>query len=147
MGGAWAPKPSGPAVAEDPGAAAAAAAAAPSSEKTAEDALGEADVEHIAEIEALEDVFLAEFLPEDLGAELVVLLLLFGIAQDRVGFADLLEFLLRLLLVTLGFVRMVLQGQLAVGLLDFFGRGLAAHSQYLIVIHLRHGAVLTILRG
>ena len=47
------------------------------------------------------------FCLEGLGAELVVFLLLFGIAQDGVGFADLLKFLFGLFLVPFGFIGMV----------------------------------------
>ena len=78
---------------------------------------------------ALENVFLGEFLPEDLGAELVVFFAFFGIAQDGVGLADLLEFLFGELLIPFGFVGMVLHGQFAVGLLDVVGRGIPADSQ------------------
>ena len=114
---------------EGAAAAPAAAAASQPAEEAAEDTLGEAEIEHIIEISALENVFLGKFLPEDLGAELVVFFLLFGITQDGVGFADLLEFLFRLLLIPFGFVGMVFQGQLPVSLLEVVGRGIPAHSQ------------------
>lgn len=132
-GGGLAPEALRAAAAElvDPGAAAGAAAAAPSqaTEEAAEDALGEAEIKHIVEISALENIFLGKFLPEDLGAELVVFFAFIGIAQDRVGLTDLLEFLFRDLLIPFGLVGMVLQGQLAVGLLDCVGRGVPADFQ------------------
>ena len=121
------PKPLRAAVPEDPGAGLAAESASSPSpsrppEEAAPEALGEAEVEHFAEIGALEDIFLTESFPEALGAVLVILLPLFGIAQNRVGFADLLEFFFSKLLVPLGFVRVILHGQLAVSLLDFICR-------------------------
>ena len=152
MAGAVGSKTFRAAVPEDPGAGLAAETASSSSpshtpEEAAPEALGEAEVEHVAEIGALEDIFLAESFPEALGAVLVILLPLFGIAQHRVGFADLLEFFFSKLLVPLGFVRVIFHGQLAVSLLDFFCRGFPANTQYLIIIDLSHEGFLTFHEG
>jgi hypothetical protein len=54
-----------------------------------------------------------------------------------VGFVDLLEFLLRPLLV-LGDVRMVLPRELAEGLLDVVVRGIPRHAEGLIVVFELH---------
>ncbi len=127
----------GPAIPE--GAGSAPGPAAPlAPEDPAEDTFRGGVTKDIAEIATPEDVFLGEFLSKDLGAEFVVFLLLLGIAQDGVGFADLLKFLFGLFLVPLGFIGMVLHGQFPVSFFDVVGSGIPAHSQDFIIIILRH---------
>jgi hypothetical protein len=70
-------------------------------------------------------------------AEAVVGGALVGVAQDFVGFLGLLELLLGLGVVRIA-IRMVLHGQLAIGLLDLFFGGVAIHAQDLIVVALGH---------
>ena len=70
-------------------------------------------------------------------AKLVVTGLLVGVAQHVVGLGSLLELLLSLF-VTRVAIRVVLQGQLAVGLLQLFWRGIFAHAQHFIVVSLSH---------
>ena len=66
-------------------------------------------------------------------AVLVVLRLLVGVAQDLIGLADLLEPLLAGLVAGVQ-VRMILLGQLAVGLADLVVRGALLQAQDLVVI-------------
>ena len=71
------------------------------------------------------------FLP--IRVEFIVALALLWVAEDFVGFVDLLELFLGGLLV-LGHVGMVLAGQLAKGLLDLFVAGITRHSESGVVI-------------
>src|SRR5690606_30609715 len=66
-------------------------------------------------------------------AELIVLLPLLRVGQDRVRLPDLLEALRRARVVPVR-VRMVLLGELAIRPLDLVGRGTLRHAQDLIVI-------------
>src|SRR5439155_11731267 len=76
-------------------------------------------------------------------AEFIVALALLWVAEDFVGFVDLLELFLGGLLV-LGHVGMVLAGQLAKGFLDLFVAGITRHSEGGVVIFEfnRHGGGL-----
>ncbi len=65
-------------------------------------------------------------------AELVVGGALFGVRKDRVGLVDLLHAAFRVRL--LRHVRVVFARELAVGLLDLLGRGVARHAERLIVV-------------
>ena len=72
-------------------------------------------------------------------AELVVGLALARIGEHLVGLLGLLELLLGLLgVVTLVAVRVVLHGQLAVGLLDVFLGGVLRHAEDFVVVALCH---------
>ena len=72
--------------------------------------------------------------------ETVIGLAFLRIGKDFVGLADLLEFFLRLF-VALVFVRMVLQGEFAVGLFDFLLGDATADPQNLVVVLFRgHGS-------
>ena len=65
--------------------------------------------------------------------ELVVTLAFFGVVENLIGFADLFEFLSRFFVVGVA-VRVVLHGQLAVGLFNFVSaRGLADAEQLVII--------------
>ena len=70
-------------------------------------------------------------------AKLVVGRFFLGIAQGLVGFTDFLEFLLGLLVVGI-LVRMIFDGELAVGFFDFISGGTLADAQHLVVIALGH---------
>jgi hypothetical protein len=71
------------------------------------------------------------------GAERVVALALFGVAQDLVGFGDLLEAGGRVL--ALGDVRVVLARKTAVGGLDRLVRGVLGHTEDLVIVFVVHG--------
>ena len=64
---------------------------------------------------------------------MLILFPLFGVAEDFVGFADILELLLGGLIAGV-YVRMVFPGELAVGRLDLLVLGRPANPQYLIVV-------------
>ena len=66
-------------------------------------------------------------------AELVVHLTLLGVAQDVVGFLDVLEALLGGLVARIQ-IGMVLARELAVGLADFVRIGVARHAQRFVVV-------------
>ena len=87
----------------------------------------------VVQVEVPENILLAVALPEGIRPEAVVLLAFFLVAQDGIGFADLLEFLFRLLVSGIA-VRMEFHGELPVRFLDFlFGRALF-NAQRLVVI-------------
>ena len=65
--------------------------------------------------------------------KLIILSAFLGITQDTVGFTDALEAFLSSLIVGVP-VRMGLEREFAVGLLDFFRGGLGCNSQGLVVI-------------
>src|SRR5262245_57337223 len=60
-----------------------------------------------------------------------------GLAQHLVGFLGLLEQLLGLGVVRIA-VRVVLHGQLAIGLLEIFLRGVPVHAEHLVIVALCH---------
>jgi hypothetical protein len=70
-------------------------------------------------------------------SELVVGGALLGVGQDFVGFLGFLELLLGALVVRIA-VRMMLHGQLAIGLLDVVFRGITAYTEDLVVIPFGH---------
>ncbi len=74
------------------------------------------------QIDAPKNILLGVALAELVRAELVVLLLFLRVTEDGIGLTDLLELLFRGLVVGVP-VRMVLQGQLPVSLLDLLRRG------------------------
>ena len=71
-------------------------------------------------------------------AKLVVALTLLGVTEHAVGLGRLLEFLFSVLLLLLGLallaVGMILDCQLAIGLLQLIGRSILLYAQYLVVI-------------
>jgi hypothetical protein len=73
--------------------------------------------------------------------ELIILSTPLRIAQDLVGFRNLLELVFRLL-VTWVAIRMVFERKLAVGFLDFVFDGIARNAQDLVVILVLHGSVI-----
>src|SRR5581483_7544753 len=92
---------------------------------------------HVAEVRPAEDVLLGVALVEPGVPELVVGLPLLGVAEDRVGLADLLEALLGPRLPVA--VGVVLERQPAVRLLHVLGAGVAGDAQQLVVVGLgRH---------
>ena len=90
--------------------------------------------EDVVEIEVAEDVFLGVALAEPGGAEGIVLLAFFRIREHRVGLADLLELLFSGLVPGV-FVRVVLEGQFTVRLLDLVGGGRFRHAENLVILH------------
>jgi hypothetical protein len=95
--------------------------------------------QYVRKVKAAEDVFLAVSLPEPGTAELIVLFSFFGIAEHRIGFADLLELFLRTF-VALGMVRMVFHGQLAVSLLDIACGGVLVDPEHFVVVLVGHNS-------
>ena len=67
--------------------------------------------------------------------ELIVALALVGVAQHVIGLGQLLELLLGLLIPRV-LIWVVLDGELAIGLLQLIGRSTLAHPEYLVVISL-----------
>jgi hypothetical protein len=74
-------------------------------------------------------------------AELVVGGALLIVLEDLVGLVDLLEPPLGLTIAGIA-VRVVLHGQLAVSRLELLGRGVPADPKHLVVVSLRHGALV-----
>jgi hypothetical protein len=88
----------------------------------------------VVDIEVAKDVFLSEFLAEGVGAELIVLFAFLRVAQDGIGLTDLFELLLGALLFGGIAVRVMLEGEFAVGFLDIVYAGAPVDTEYLIVI-------------
>jgi hypothetical protein len=94
-------------------------------------------IENTSEIKAFEDVFLAVPVLEPFCPEHVILFFLLGVTQNGIGLADILELGFGLFIVFIA-VRMILQCQFSIGLLDIFGRSGLLYTQYLIIIFAGH---------